>query len=88
MGKTFKDKRKKKHQVEVIEQFFDKLAALCKISKGLTKFSHTAINPHQIHLARHLQYVSLLAMAALPCNGLLLTLPVKTFDNLSKLYDL
>ena len=41
MGKTFKDKRKK-HQVEVIEQFLGKLAALRIISKVLTKFSHTA----------------------------------------------
>ena len=64
-----------------------KLAALRILSRGVTNFPLQLIYPQQIQLARILQYVSYLAMTMLPCNSLLHMLPLKTFDNLSKLYD-
>ena len=79
--------KNKKHQVEVIELFLAKLAALCLLSPGLKIFPIQLINFHKVHLARILKYVRPLVMATLLCISLLHTLHVKTFDNSSKLYD-
>ena len=59
--------------VEIIEQFFAKLAVLPILSKSVINFPIQPINPHQIYLARILHYV-------IP---LLHMLPLKTVDNLS-----
>ena len=61
--------QKKTHQVEVIEPFLAKLAAVCILSNGIKNFPIQLINSLSDSSCKDLHYASTLVMAPLPCNS-------------------